>query len=87
MTLRVEKSARQGFTAFALSGRLEAEHIAGLKELFELGLDCRSVILELKELKLVDRQGVRFLMRCEADGMKLEHCPAYIREWMEREKD
>jgi predicted metal-binding protein len=24
---------------------------------------------------------------CEADGMKLENCPAYIREWMEKEKD
>jgi hypothetical protein len=43
--------------------------------------------LDLIELKLVDRDAVRFLMRCEADGMKLEHCPAYVREWMEREKD
>ena len=24
---------------------------------------------------------------CEADGAKLENCAAYIREWMEREKD
>ena len=23
----------------------------------------------------------------EADGMKLENCPAYVREWIEREKD
>jgi hypothetical protein len=87
MTLRVERSARQGFTVFELSGRVEAEHIAGLKELFELGLNRQRVILDLIDLKLVDREGVRFLMRCEAEGMKLEHCPAYVREWMEREKD
>jgi hypothetical protein len=87
MTLRVERSARQGFTVFELSGRIEAEHIAGLKELFELGLNRQRVILDLIDLKLVDREGVRFLMRCEAEGMKLEHCPAYVREWMEREKD
>jgi DNA-directed RNA polymerase specialized sigma24 family protein len=87
MTLRVERSARHGFTVFALSGRIEAEHIAGLKELFELGLNHQRVILDLIDLKLVDREGVRLLIRCEADGMKLEHCPAYVREWMEREKD
>jgi hypothetical protein len=87
MTLRVERSARHGFTVFALSGRIEAEYIAGLKELFELGLNRQNVILDLIDLKLVDREGVRFLMRCEADGMKLEHCPAYVREWMQREKD
>jgi hypothetical protein len=23
---------------------------------------------------------------CEADGVKLENCTPYIREWMEREK-
>jgi len=24
---------------------------------------------------------------CETDGMKLENYPAYVREWMDREKD
>ena len=87
MTLRVERSARHGFTVFALSGRIEAEHIPELKELFELGPNRQNIVLDLIDLKLVDREGVRFLMRCEAEGMKLEHCPAYVREWMEREKD
>jgi len=30
---------------------------------------------------------MRFLVVCEADGVKLENRPSYIREWMEREKD
>jgi hypothetical protein len=30
---------------------------------------------------------MRFLMRCEADGVTLENRTPYIREWMEREKD
>ena len=35
------------------------------------------------------RQGIgrALLARCEADGVKLENCAPYIREWMEREKD
>lgn len=86
MTLKIERSARRGFTVFALSGRIEAEHVAELKKLFELGTDCRNILLDLKEIKLADREAVRFLARCEGDGMKLENCPAYIREWMEREK-
>jgi hypothetical protein len=24
---------------------------------------------------------VKFLRDCEADGMKLENCPAHVREW------
>ena len=30
---------------------------------------------------------VRFLRDCEADGMKFENCPAYVREWMDGEED
>ena len=36
-------------------------------------------------VRLADRDAVRFLRGCEADGMKLENCPAYLREWMDRE--
>jgi hypothetical protein len=64
---------------------MEAEQIAELKNLF--GRDYRNVILDLQELRLAHRDAVRFLRACEADGMKLENCPAYIREWMNREKD
>jgi len=85
MTLRIERSTRQRFTVFTLSGRMEAEHVAELKELFDR--DYRSIILDLRDLRLADRDAVRFLRGCEADGVKLENCPAYVREWMDREKD
>ena len=70
---------------FTLSGRMDAEQVAKLKELFDR--DYRNIILDLRDLRLADRNAVRFLRGCEADGMKLENCPAYIREWMDREKD
>jgi hypothetical protein len=85
MTLRIERSARQGFTVFTLSGRMKSEQVAELKELFDT--DYRSIILDLQEMRLADRDAVRFLRDCEADGMKLENCPAYVREWMDRERD
>jgi len=85
MTLRIEKSTRQRFTVFILSGRMEAEHVPELKELFDR--DYRNIILDLRDVRLADRDAVMFLRVCEADGMKLENCPAYVREWMDREKD
>jgi hypothetical protein len=87
MTFRIESAARGGFTVFVLSGRIETPAIAELKRLFELQSDCHDIILDLKDVSLVDRDVMRFLSSCEADGMKLENCAPYLREWMEREKD
>jgi len=85
MTLRIERSTRQRFTVFTLSGRMEAAQVPELKELFDR--DYRNIILDLRDVRLADRGPVRFLRGCERDGMKLENCPAYVREWMDREKE
>jgi hypothetical protein len=85
MTLRIERSTRQRFTVFTLSGRMEAEQVPELKELFDR--DYRNIIVDLRDLRLADRDAVRFLRNCKAEGMKLENCPAYVCEWMDREED
>jgi hypothetical protein len=85
MTLRIERSERQRFAVFTLCGRMEAGHVIEVKELFDR--DYRYIILDLREMRLADRDAVRFLRDCEADGMNLENCPAYVREWIDREKD
>ena len=72
---------------FILSGRIETQAIAELRRLFELETDYRDIVLDLKDVSLVDRDVMGFLARCEADGVKLENCAPYIREWIEREKD
>jgi hypothetical protein len=87
MTLKIERSVQQGSTVFALSGRLEAEHIEDLRRLFELQNGSPAVVLDLRELRLADRATVKFLAGCEAGGVRLKNCPAYIREWMRKEKD
>ena len=76
---------RQGFTVFTLSGHMTAEEVAELKALFDA--DYRTIVLDLRDVRLADRDSVRFLRDCEADGMKFENCPAYVREWMGREED
>ncbi len=83
MTLRIQTLPKEDVVAFTLSGRITAEEVAELQRLLE-GQDHR-IVLDLKEVKLVDRDTVRFLARCEANGIQIENCPAYIREWIVRE--
>jgi len=87
MTFRIETAARARFTVFILSGRIEKQAIAELRRLFDLQTNYCDIVLDLKDVGVIDREVMRFFVRCEADGVKLENCAAYIREWMEREKD
>ena len=87
MTFRIDTETRGKFTVFVLSGRIETQAMAELRRLFELQADCHNIVLDLKDVSVVDREVMRFFIRCEADGVKLENCTPYIREWMEREKD
>jgi hypothetical protein len=87
MTFRIETAARGRFTLFTLSGRIETPAIAELRRLFELRANYCDIVVDLKDVSLVGRDVMCFLARCEADGVKLQNCASYIREWMEREKD
>ena len=82
--LKIQRKAN-GRVIFTLSGRIEAEDIDELRRLLELEGVGTHIALDLKDVTLVDRDAVKFLSRCEADGVDLENCPAYIREWIERE--
>ena len=86
MTLKIQKSEEGEVVAFTLSGRIELDELAELQRLFELEGEGRRIVVDMKEVKLVDREAVVFLARCEADGTRLENCPAYIREWILKEK-
>ncbi len=67
-----------------MSGQINAEHVSELRAcLLRHG---PSVLLDLDEVQLVDVAVVRFLARCEAEGMELRNCSRYIREWMGRER-
>jgi anti-anti-sigma regulatory factor len=82
---KIQRSADEKSVIFTLSGRIKAERLAELQTLIESEADDHRLVLDLKEVKLADRDGVNFLATCEAKGIKLANCPAYIREWIERE--
>jgi anti-anti-sigma regulatory factor len=79
--------AGNGEAVIKLSGRLNAENLGELETLVSEEANVRRrIVLDLKDLILVDQDAVSFLKRCEADNITLKNCPAYIREWITRER-
>jgi anti-anti-sigma regulatory factor len=85
--LKIQRSREGDAVVFTLSGRIGAERVAELQDLLESTTRGCRVVLDLREVDLVDRDAVRFLARCVADGIQLAHCPGYVREWIARETD
>jgi anti-anti-sigma regulatory factor len=83
--LKVQRSAN-GQVVFKLSGRIDAENMAELEMLIRSEVDGRPIILDLKDLILVNRDAISFLERCEVESITLKNCPAYIREWITRQR-
>jgi anti-anti-sigma regulatory factor len=83
--LKIRRAAN-GEVVFTLSGRMDAENVGEMKSLFQSEAKDRPIVLDLRDLTLVDQAAVSFLERCEADSIKLKNCPAYIREWITRER-
>jgi len=82
--LKITRAAN-GEVVFTVSGRMDAENVAELKSLVGKEASDRRIVLDLKDLTLVDQDVVSFLARCEAHNIELKNCPAYIREWIMRE--
>jgi hypothetical protein len=85
--LKIQRATEGQCVVFTLSGRIEEDQVAELQRLFALEADGVSLGLDLYEVELVSREAVRFLARCEAERITLARCPAYIREWIARERD
>ena len=84
--LRITKTAN-GEVVFKLSGRMNAENVSELEKLLRAEVSGRRIVLDLEDLTLVDQEVVSFVRNCEADGIELKNCPAYIREWITGERD
>jgi ABC-type transporter Mla MlaB component len=85
--LKIQRLVDSGNVRIVLSGRIEREHLAELERLIDEDAPHELVTLDLEDVRLVDREAVGFLARCEGTGIRLENCSTYVREWISREKD
>ena len=83
--LKITRAAN-GAVVFKLSGRMGAEDIGELEKLISAEASGGRIVMDLKDLRLVDQDVVSFLRRCEANSIQLKNCPAYIREWITGER-
>jgi hypothetical protein len=82
--LRIERQSKGTSTTLRLSGRMQADRLTEL--LAEIEKCGPLPILDLEEVTLLDRDSVRFLIRCESEGIQLANCSLYVREWITRER-
>jgi anti-anti-sigma regulatory factor len=85
MTLRIQKSIKNERVILHLAGRIRGDQVRELRTLLESEVPGTSLALDLSEVKLVDRDAVRFLAQRQAEGTSLINCPAFIREWILQE--
>ena len=83
--LKIQRSSN-GQVTYKLSGQIDEEDIAELEALISSEAKGRGMVLDLKNLTLVGQDAIAFLDRCEANGITLQNCPAYIREWIKGQR-
>lgn len=83
MTCRIDRLSVEQGVALRISGRIAGEDLEVLRTALE---EVRVIAIDLAEVELVDRDAVEFLALAEANGVALRNCPAYIREWITRER-
>jgi len=67
-----------------VSGRIRDHDVDTPRGCLEHERDAVAIVL--KDILLVDREAVGFLASLESTGTELRNCPAYIREWITRER-
>lgn len=82
--LRIEKFLSKTPTVLKLSGRIQEKHLSELQTEIEQCIDPPN--LDLKDVSLLDRLSVRFLIQCESQGIQLVNCPLFVQEWITCER-
>ena len=85
MTLRIVTDGTPDATTIRLIGRMQAVHVEHVS--MEIAKCPQRPVLDLDHVTLADVEAIRFLATLERDGVELQHCPPFIREWIVREQD
>ena len=86
MSCKIERLVdREDFVVLRVSGRIDGEHVDTIREV--IAREKGGVALDLGHVILVNREAVRLLAVSEANGIELRNCPAYVREWVVRERE
>ena len=68
-----------------ISGRLTGDNVDTLRTLLEE--ESGALTLDLKDVRVADGEAVKLLAIHESNGVRIDNCPLYIREWIRRERE
>jgi hypothetical protein len=85
MSCRIDRRViEKDLVVLCISGRITGPHVEMLRDVLEQ--EAGALAIDLKDILLVDREAVKLLAVRESNGAELRNCPAYIREWVTRER-
>jgi hypothetical protein len=84
--LKIRRRAN-GDVVLTISGCLQAGNLQELSALLGAERGQQGIVLDLKDLVIVDGDAIRFLCASERDGIVLRNCPRYVSAWMACERD
>ena|SRR5215475_7248528 len=85
MSCRIDRRVvQEGYVLLCISGQIVGQDVEMLRDFLQQ--EKNPAAIDLQHVLLVDREAVRLLALTEANGTELKNCPAYIREWVTREK-
>jgi anti-anti-sigma regulatory factor len=67
-----------------ISGRITGDDVDVVRAAIDQ--ERQAIAIDLEEVGVVDRAAVGLLVLSESRGIELRNCPAYIREWVDRER-
>lgn len=85
MPCRIDRAVRGGdLVVLRISGQITGPDVEMLRDV--LDNEKGGLAIDLTNVILVDREAVDLLALRETNGTELINCPAYIREWVTRER-
>jgi len=88
MACKIERVVTpSGLVVFRVSGRIDGAYVEVLQELTQKEKTAKGLAIDLTEVTVVSLEAVRALNVSEASGIELRNCPAYVREWISRERE
>jgi len=86
VTCKIHRQAiAEGRVVLHVSGRLAGKNVDMLRTLLEQ--ENNVLTLDLKDVRLVDGDAAKLLAMHESNGVRIDNCPLYIREWIRRERE
>ena len=86
MSCRIDRVVIAGHRiVLYISGQITGQDVDMLRNIPQQ--EAGALAIDLKNVYLVDREGVQLLTLSEDNGAELKNCLAYIREWVARERE